>query len=130
MSFLKSLYFTILAYGVSHLSVKFSLLFQCRRIFVERSAQRIFLGMLIWMTIYGVFCLFSSILTCVPVAKYWDDTIEGGCIDRSLLHYVLAGFNIANDIALLLIPLPYLKALQIQKRAKIVLMGVFACGGL
>lgn len=126
--FLKSLYYTIIAYGVAHLSVKFSILFQCRRIFVERSAQRIYLCLLVWMTLYGLFCLLSSILTCVPVAKYWDDSIEGGCINRSILHYVLAGFNIANDITLLILPLPYLKALQIPKRAKYMLMGVFACG--
>jgi hypothetical protein len=128
ISFLQSLYFTILCYGVSHLSVKFSILFQCRRIFVERSAQRIYLGLLVWMTLYGLFCLLSSIFTCVPAAKYWDASIEGGCMDRSALHYALAAFNIANDITLLILPLPYLRALQIPKRARYMLMGVFACG--
>lgn len=66
----------------------------------------------------------------MPVAKYWDDSIPGMCINRSNLHYALAGFNIVNDIALLAAPVPYLKGLQIPRRAKIVLMAVFACGGL
>ncbi|KAM4057385.1 putative integral membrane protein [Hirsutella rhossiliensis] len=127
--FLQSLYATIIAYSFTHLSVKFSILLQCKRIFTEKSAQRIFLGLIIWLTVYGLFCFLSSTLTCVPVAKYWDDSIPGSCIDRSNLHYALAGFNIANDIALLAAPVPYLKGLQIPRRAKIVLMAVFACGG-
>lgn len=89
-----------------------------------------YLGLLIWMTVYGLFCLLSSIVTCVPIAKYWDPSIPGGCIDRSKLHYALAGFNIANDIALLVLPMPFLKGLQIQKKSKIILYCVFACGSL
>ncbi|KAF4506510.1 hypothetical protein G6O67_006589 [Ophiocordyceps sinensis] len=127
--FLQSLYATIIAYSFTHLSVKFSIVLQCKRIFTEKSAQRVFLSLIVWLTVYGLFCFFSSVLTCVPVAKYWDDSIAGSCIDRSNLHYALAGFNIANDIALLAAPIPYLKGLQIPPRSKIVLMAVFACGG-
>ncbi|KJZ75160.1 hypothetical protein HIM_05354 [Hirsutella minnesotensis 3608] len=128
-NFLQALYATILAYSFTHLSVKFSILFQCKRIFTERSAQRLFLGLISWLTVYGLFCFLSSTFTCVPVAKYWDDTLPGGCLNRSTLHYFLAGFNIMNDIMLLAAPVPYLRNLQIPRRAKIVLMAVFACGG-
>lgn len=82
------------------------------------------------MILYGLFCNLSSLITCWPIAKYWNDAIPGGCLDRSLLHYVLAGFNILNDIMLLASPLPFLKSLQIARRAKLVLIAVFACGGL
>lgn len=119
-----------MAYSFTQLVVKFSILLQCKRIFTERIAQRIFLGLIIWLSVYGLFCLLSSLVTCVPIAKYWDDTIPGGCINRSNLHYALAGFNIANDIALLVAPLPFLRKLQIARRAKYVLIAVFACGGL
>ena len=129
-NFLQSLLATVIAYSFTQLTIKFSILLQCRRIFSSAGAQRLFLGLLVWLTVYGLFCLLSSIITCVPVAKYWDDTIAGGCIDRSNLHYALAGFNIVNDIALLLAPLPFLKNLHIARRAKLVLIGVFCCGGL
>lgn len=120
----------MVSYSFTHIAVKFSILLQYKRIFTERIAQRIFLGLLVWLTLYGLFCLLSSLITCVPIAKYWDDTIPGGCINRSNLHYALAGFNIANDIALLVVPLPFLRKLQIARRAKYVLIGVFACAGL
>lgn len=129
-NFLQSLYATIIAYTVTHFSVKFSILFQCKRIFTERRAQRLFLGLIIYLAVYSAFCLMSSIITCWPVEKYWNDTIPGGCIDRSALHYGFAGINIVNDIVLLVSPMPFLRTLQIARRAKVVLMGVFACGGL
>lgn len=129
-NFLQSLLATVVSYSFTQLAVKFSILLQCKRIFTETIAQRLFLGLITWLTIYGLFCLLSSLVTCVPIAKYWDDTIPGGCINRSILHYILAGFNIANDIALLVAPLPFLRKLQIARRAKFVLIGVFACGGL
>ncbi|KAF7561125.1 hypothetical protein G7046_g3005 [Stylonectria norvegica] len=127
--FLQSLLATVIAYSFTQLTVKFSILLQCKRIFSSSNAQRLFIGLLTWMTIYGSFCFLSSVITCWPVAKYWDDSIAGGCIDRSKLHYVLAGFNIINDIAILIAPLPFLRKLHIARRAKIVLIAVFGCGG-
>ena len=85
---------------------------------------------MIYLGAYAAFCIGSSIFTCVPVAKYWDDNIPGGCINRSNLHYGIAAVNIINDFVLLCIPYPFLKKLNITKRAKYVLIGVFACGGV
>lgn len=128
--FLQSLLATVISYSFTQLTVKFSILLQCRRIFSSSNAQRVFIGLLIWMSMYGAFCLLTSIVTCVPIAKYWDDSIPGGCLDRSKLHYALAALNIANDIAILVAPIPFLRSLQIARRAKMVLIGVFCCGGL
>ncbi|KAK3934548.1 hypothetical protein QBC46DRAFT_462564 [Diplogelasinospora grovesii] len=127
-SFLIALYVTVVSYSFTQLMVKFSILFQYKRIFQTPLAGSIFLGLMIWLTAYGSVCLGTSIFTCWPVAKYWDDTIPGGCIDRSVLHYLLAGFNILNDFALLCVPIPFLRKLNVNKRVKWVLIGVFACG--
>jgi hypothetical protein len=129
-NFLISLYCTIVAYNFTQLLVKFSILFQYKRIFRTPFARKIFIGLIVWLSCYALFCEGSSIITCWPIAKYWDDTIPGGCVDRSNLHYVIAGFNIINDFILLCAPMPFLKNLQVTPRAKYVLIGVFACGGL
>jgi hypothetical protein len=114
----------------TQLMVKFSILTQYKRVFSTETSRKIFISLLIYLTVYALFCLGSSILTCVPVAKYWDDTIPGGCINRSNLHYGIAAVNILNDFILLCIPAPFLRKLQITKRAKYVLIGCFTCGGL
>ncbi|RYO96259.1 hypothetical protein DL765_011640 [Monosporascus sp. GIB2] len=114
----------------TQLAVKFSILTQYKRIFETEAAKRLFSGLLIYLGCYAAFCLGSSILTCVPVAKYWDDAIPGGCLNRSNLHYGIAGVNIVNDFILLCIPYPFLRRLNISRRAKHILVGIFACGAV
>ncbi|KAK3330757.1 hypothetical protein B0H66DRAFT_74012 [Apodospora peruviana] len=128
-SFLIALYVTVLSYSFTQMMVKFSILFQYRRIFQTTLAKRISLGVMLWFIAYGSVCLGTSIFTCWPIRKYWNDEVEGGCIDRSVLHYFLAGFNILNDFILLFLPMPFLKKLHVNPRVKAVLIGVFACGG-
>ena len=128
--FLQSLYATIIAYAFSQLTIKFSILFHYRRIFQTPKAKKMIIYLLIWLAIYATFCLFASAITCWPIAKYWDDTIPGGCIERTTLQYTISGFNILNDVTLLIFPIPMLRQLQITARAKLVLIGVFTCGAL
>lgn len=128
--FFKSLYITIIIYMVTQFSVKFSILFQCKRIFTGCRANQLFLGLIIYLAIFCAVCLLLSIISCWPIAKYWDDTIPGRCSDEKITPYVLAGINIVNDIVLLVAPMPFLRSLQVARRAKIALISVFACGAL
>lgn len=72
------------------------------------------------------FC--GSTFYCFPVAKAWDESIEGWCVDRAKIYYSAAAFNILNDIFLVAIPFPFLITLQVAQKQKIVLYSVFACG--
>lgn len=130
VEFLRALYATVVLYNFTQLCVKFSILFQYRRIFRTDGAKRIITALIAWLGAYAMFCLGTTIFTRWPVAKYWDDSIEGGCIERSVLNYAIAGFNIVNDLIILFIPIPWLKNLQVTFRAKLLLIGVFTCGAL
>ncbi|KPM36033.1 hypothetical protein AK830_g10531 [Neonectria ditissima] len=128
--FIQATVASVISYTVCHLAVKLSISIQCLRIFVTPAARRLFIGLIVFLSIYGTLCLLLSIITCWPVAKYWDDSIEGKCLDNRAMRYAFAGINIVNDIVLLIAPMPFLKGLQIARRVKIVLMGVFAAGGV
>ncbi|ESU18372.1 hypothetical protein FGSG_11256 [Fusarium graminearum PH-1] len=52
------------------------------------------------------------------------------CCHGTALRYAFAGINIVNDITLLVAPMPFLRSLQIARRIKVVLMGVFAAGAV
>lgn len=86
--------------------------------------------MILFLSVYGALCLLLTILTCWPVQKYWDDSIPGKCLDNRVMRYAFAGINIVNDVVLLIAPMPFLKNLQMARRAKYALMGVFAAGGV
>ncbi|KAJ3526341.1 hypothetical protein NM208_g11236 [Fusarium decemcellulare] len=120
---------SVISYTVCHLAVKLSISIQCLRIFITPAARRLFLSLIVFFSVYGTLCLMLTIFTCWPVAKYWDDSIPGRCLDNRALRYAFAGINIVNDIALLIAPMPFLQNLQIARRVKFVLMAVFAAGG-
>lgn len=128
--FLHSLFATIISYNFTQMTIKFSILFQYRRIFQTQWAKRLLLVILIYFIAYALQCISMSIFMCVPVQRYWDQSIEGKCLDQFLLHFVQAACNTFNDILLLVFPIPFLRKLNVNKRVKAVLLGVFACGAL
>ncbi|WZH46803.1 uncharacterized protein QYS62_007911 [Fusarium acuminatum] len=119
---------SVISYTICHLAVKLSISFQCLRIFITPTARNLFIGLIVFFSVYGTLCLMLTIFTCYPVAKYWDDSIPGKCLDNRAMRYAFAGINIINDITLLVAPMPFLRNLQIARRIKFILMGVFAAG--
>ncbi|CAG7557531.1 unnamed protein product [Fusarium equiseti] len=121
---------SVISYTICHLAIKLSISFQCFRIFITPTARRLFISLVIFYAGYGTLCLMLTVFTCYPAAKYWDDSIPGKCLDNRALRYAFAGINIVNDITLLVAPMPFLRNLQIARRIKFVLMGVFAAGAV
>lgn len=83
-----------------------------------------------FLLVYGFWAVLSGYLNCIPVAKFWDDTIDGKCIDMEALWFSNAIVHIVTDIIILSMPMPTLNSLQLPRKQKLALMGVFALGGL
>lgn len=82
------------------------------------------------LAVYGTWCVISAFLNCVPVAKFWDPTIEGFCLSKPGLWFSNASMHITTDLVILIIPIPALIAIDIPKKQKFALMFMFAIGGL
>lgn len=67
---------------------------------------------------------------CTPVPYFWDKTLHGYCLPEQPVWIGNAAMNIATDIAILVLPIPALSALQLPKKQKIGLMMVLALGGM
>lgn len=80
--------------------------------------------------IYGTWAVLSAFLNCIPVAKFWDDSIQGSCLSKTALWFSNASMHIATDLAILIIPIPALMAVDLPRRQKFALMIMFALGGL
>ncbi|KAF2086069.1 hypothetical protein K490DRAFT_58061 [Saccharata proteae CBS 121410] len=109
---------------------KLSVLVQYLRIFVDRRTR-----ILVWLSIalmlgYWLEALFVGILQCYPVRYFWDRSVEGGrCTDMVAWWYALAGQNLFTDIAIIAVPIPALRHLQMPRRQRIGLTFAFAVGG-
>ena len=75
--------------------------------------------------------IFSVIFGCKPVGYFWDKTIQGGhCINENVLSYGITAANIATDIIVLVLPIPWLWNLQMRTSKKLALSGIFVLGSL
>jgi hypothetical protein len=126
----KALWASIPIYQMTLFSSKASILLQYKRVFKIRTmmlACNIMLGVVV---VYGTWTFISAWLNCVPVAKFWNDSLPGYCLSREGLWFSNSAMHILTDLILIVLPMPVLKSLQLARKQKVALMGVFALGGL
>lgn len=83
---------------------------------------------MVWIVVCGLFSLCGTLFYCSPVSKSWNTLQDGHCVNRNALNYVISTFSIFNDLMLLVIPIFFLRALQIAQKQRIILISIFACG--
>lgn len=85
---------------------------------------------------FGFVCLWvvgvyvAGALICIPASKFWDQSVEGACLDPYKFYYGLQVPNILSDFIILVMPMKVVWSLPIAKSQKALLCGVFLIGGL
>lgn len=126
----KSFYSSIVVYNVATCILKISILLQVRRIFQNPLMQKITFVGLMFETAWAVTLSVLLPLVCVPVSAFWDTSVPGRCLDQLAIWYVMASVNLVTDFVVFSLPLPVVRSLQLPRRQKIMLMGVFCLGFL
>ncbi|KAL8811274.1 MAG: hypothetical protein Q9200_001935 [Gallowayella weberi] len=78
---------------------------------------------------YFVSAVLTVAFTCTPVSFYWTRTGNGHCVNEMAVLYSSAGLTIFTDILMLLLPVPIIWRLQMEKAKKIGVIGIFLLGG-
>ena len=117
-------------YNVNINMTKGSILFLYLRIFVQRMFRIICWIMLVIVLSYLIASMAASIFQCTPVARAWDKSIPGTCVNITMNWYANAGFSIATGVIILVLPMPIIHSLRLQTNQKIGLMFIFGLGGL
>ncbi|OJD34866.1 uncharacterized protein BKCO1_20000118 [Diplodia corticola] len=129
---LKSWYSFQIAYLVDLLFVKLSILcFYCT-ICDQRWFRTVIYAM---MGIVGSFTTAMIFVNAFECPKPSDAfTVEiimaglGSCRDLHSMYFAQAGFNIASDMVIMLIPVPLLARLQMPRSRRLALFGIFSVG--
>ncbi|KAJ5825662.1 hypothetical protein N7474_002800 [Penicillium riverlandense] len=109
---------------------KMSILLQYRRVFSTTPNMRLACLILIaFLAAYGTWTIVSAWANCVPVEKFWNPDTPGFCLDKEALWFSNSAVHILTDLLILIYPMPVLQSLQLPKKQKLALMGVFALGG-
>ena len=123
---------TSISFAFSASAIKLSVLFYYRRIFPEQQFRIIciFVGLVViaWFIAY----MFLEFFTCIPFAYYWNKAIPGGhCINQNhVAYYGTTPPDVLTNLALLVLPIPYLWRLQMQRAKKIAITVIFVLGTL
>lgn len=82
------------------------------------------------VTAYMTAAVFAAVFQCTPVTRAWDKSITGTCISIEENWYANAGFAIATDVIILVLPVRLIVRLSLPTGDKIAVLGVFLIGGL
>lgn len=128
----KALYTCFLLYITSRHLIRLSILLFYHRLFghirLARLLTRFSYGLVIAScTAFDLSMLFG----CTPIEHFWyswDDTHEGHCISIHGIFWAGAFIDIATDIWIMLIPVPFIMQLKLSLRKKILSGIMFAFG--
>lgn len=109
---------------------KMSLLFSYLRFMPKGFYRNLTIGVAVAVTAGHIafFCVF--LFLCTPIAKQWDPALAtvGHCADAVPFYLTFSSLTIVFDVVVLVLPFPVLVRSQIQRRKKVVLLGLFALG--
>ena len=74
--------------------------------------------------------IFLSVFQCTPVHKTWDAKVEGSCVNTLLAVSIPGSINVVSDVVTVLLPLPLIWNLHMERNRKIQLVGIFLLSGL
>ena len=122
-----------MAYNIAIIFAKYSILLQLERIFTGTRKDVVYWAINILKVLNTLFYtanLFTAIFDCTPREKTWFVFLPGTCIAVNISITVSAVWNLASDVALLIIPLYAISRLQLMKKRKWGVVAVFATGAL
>ena len=127
----KLFYVSYIAFTIGACLVKSAALFFYARIFDVSPSFRVALRLCHILTALWFLSNMPLVIsTCTPIARAWDHTKSGKCIDQFLFEMVEGGFDILLNLIILVLPMPMVLALHTSWRKKILLMAAFFLGYL
>lgn len=87
-------------------------------------------GGIIFVACLNTALFFAVVFECTPIARSWDATIPGHCMDGTpgVLPWFSGATSSATDIFVLILPLPLLWGLNMSLAMKMRLLAVFSLG--
>ncbi|KAI1204849.1 uncharacterized protein F4807DRAFT_454337 [Annulohypoxylon truncatum] len=124
------LFIAELTYTGTIIFVKFSVLALYWRLF-QNTSIKVPIGIIASAVLmWGTAVFFLTLLQCIPTRGFWDKSIEASCdVDSAKFLFAISIPNIAIDITLLALPIPYVTKLNLSRSQKRIIISLFLLGG-
>ncbi|KAH9893844.1 hypothetical protein F4778DRAFT_297876 [Xylariomycetidae sp. FL2044] len=129
VEFWKIFYATTLTYNVTLLLIKLSLFFQYYRLIQDiKEYSLLYVGIMFLVVAWSTAQIFVLMFQCTPIAKVWDYTMSGHCLESKLITWINAIGNIVTDVIVLMLPMPVVWRLNLKRGQKWGVIGIFSLG--
>ena len=85
---------------------------------------------ILFLALFGTSTWFCDWFFCRPVSYFWNKEQEGKCMNTFSYYMACAALNVFTDLVILILPIPTVWSLQLPKRQRLVLIGIFSLGGM
>lgn len=108
--------------------IKISLVLFYLEIFTTPGFRTTAYVFLAYLVTNSLVIFFIAIFACNPVSSFWNRDIKGHCIDIQGAAYANSASAIVQDIILLILPLAFIRNLQMKRYRKIAVGFMFVIG--
>ncbi|MCJ1372623.1 hypothetical protein MMC20_003848 [Loxospora ochrophaea] len=129
VKFLKNLMANELCITTAVFFIKLSIIRFYWRIFHIQELKIPFTVLVVVVTAWWLALCLATIFSCHPVQEFWSLSPHRHCINIPRFFLGASIPNIITDFILLIIPMPLLVRLKINRSQKIVVVGIFLLGG-
>jgi hypothetical protein len=119
-----------LFYGIGFTVLKLSILRLYQQIFPSTLVQIGVKVLGVAAILWGIAYILVAIFECDPIQGYWDFSVESQCLNQLDFYVGFAVPNMVIDVAMILLPLRDIFELQLAKRIKAGIVGIFMLAGL
>ena len=112
--------------------IKMSILLFVHRIVASGRTINVVYALYVIVTLFAITSLLLYIFQCSPIKAFYaaDYTGPHKCLSMAGVMYYNSAGNAVLDVALLLLPMPDLIAIKINRRQKSIVIAIFAVGGV
>ena len=82
------------------------------------------------MILIAICCFFTALLFCKPFTYTWDKNIPGHCYAVENVYVTHDVLNVVTDLAIVIFPVPIIWGLQMNRKTRLAVIGMFLLGGL
>jgi hypothetical protein len=108
--------------------IKVSLVFFYLEIFKTRQFRISAYVVLVYIVLNSLAIFFLTLFSCTPISGFWNRDVKAKCLDVQGLAYANSASAILQDIVLLVLPMVFIRHLQMKRYRKIFVGLMFAIG--
>lgn len=128
---LKHWYAYQLVYPWALFFVKASILALYHRIFTQKNFRRAVYAVAAFVSFYTIVVFFINAFECRShPSRAWSPTFPQGCNNLPASYFSMASINIFTDVVILILPLRAFSQLNLHRRKRWALIGIFLTGAI